>query len=205
METVTSTFHSYYKTKNSKFIGYLAPCTHSGKLEAVLEGIKNEHPRASHHCYAYRINPEKPLEFSTDDGEPNGTAGAPILNLLKSGKLVNILCVVVRYYGGTNLGKSGLIGAYSQTASLAIDAAKMKKVVAVCCYRVVYSYDQQSIIDSLKHRFEFTEIESKYLEHVSLTFAIPEKNSDLFESHAGQSVYLFKKFKKLGRSYRLAQ
>jgi uncharacterized YigZ family protein len=205
LDTVTTTFYSDYKIKNSKFIGYLAPCTHLDELNSVLESIKNEHPTATHHCYAYRINPEKTQEFSTDDGEPGGTAGAPILNSLRSRELMNVVCVVVRYYGGNHLGKSGLISAYSHTALLAADAAVTKKIIPVQLYRVRYGYEHQSVINSLKHKFDFSEIESSYLEKVSLTIAIPAKQASSFVKHIDASVHLFDSFEKLGSSYQLAE
>jgi len=186
-------------------MGYLTPCPHPGELNNVLDTIKDEHPTATHHCYAYRLNPQQPSEFSTDDGEPSGTAGTPILNLLKSRNLINIVCVVVRYYGGTNLGKSGLISAYSVTANLLADAAIVKKVINVCCYRVEYRYEHQSIINSLRHRFDFSEIESNYLENVVLVFSIPEIQVQVFEKQIKASLHLFNKFEKLGSSYRIVE
>lgn len=202
MDTVTTTFRSDYKIKNSKFLVYLAPCTHIGELNEAVDSIKNEHPTATHHCYAYRMNPEKPLEFSTDDGEPRGTAGAPILNLLKSRNLINIVCVVVRYYGGTNLGRSGLISAYSHTAKLAAESAQLKKIVPIVSYCVLYSYEHQSIINSLKHTFDFTELEATYLEEVSLTFAVPANQANALEKQVDGALHLFDKFEKIEQTYR---
>lgn len=151
------------------------------------------------------MNPEQPLEFSTDDGEPSGTAGIPILNLLRSRDLINIVCVVVRYYGGTKLGKSGLISAYSHTANLTAEASRMKEIIPVASYRIVYGYEHQSVVNSLKHMFDFMEIESIYLEKVSLTFAVPQKQSQALEKQIAGSVHLFDKFEKLEASYRIIE
>jgi putative IMPACT (imprinted ancient) family translation regulator len=151
------------------------------------------------------MKPEQPLEFSTDDGEPSGTAGTPILNLLRSRDLINIVCVVVRYYGGTKLGKSGLISAYSHTANLTAEASQMKEIIPVASYRTVYGYEHQSVINSLKHMFDFMEIESIYLEKVSLTFAVPKKQSQALEKQIAGSVHLFDKFEKLAASYRIME
>ena len=205
MDTVTSTFRSDYRIKSSKFIGYMAPCPHTEELNNVINTIKDEHPTATHHCYAYRINPEQPHEFSTDDGEPSGTAGTPILNLLRSRNLINIVCVVVRYYGGTKLGKSGLIRAYTHAAGLAAEASRTKKIVPVANYRLVYDYEHQSVINSLKHMFDFIELESTYLEKVSLTFAVPKNQSHSLEKQLAASVHLFEKFEKLGVLYRVME
>jgi len=174
-------------------------------LEETLEAVRSEHPTATHHCYAYRLNPADTVEFSTDDGEPGGTAGVPILNVLRSRDLVNVACVVVRYYGGTRLGKSGLIDAYSHTADLAADASKTKKVLLVNRYRVIYNYEHQSTINSMNHAFDVLELDSVYLEKVSLTFAVPIQQSDALENQLRPAVHLFDKFEKLGRSYHTAE
>lgn len=171
----------------------------------MFDTIKNEHPTASHHCYAYRINPAKPREFSTDDGEPGGTAGAPILNQLKSNNFIDILCVVVRYYGGTNLGKSGLISAYSHTAELALKSAQPKRVIPVVSFHAVYSYEHQSVINTMKHTLDFIEIESTYLEKVTLIFAVPEKQSAAVEKQVASVIHLFDKFETLDRSFRIVE
>jgi uncharacterized YigZ family protein len=205
LDTVTTTYQSEYKIKNSKFFGYLAPCTSSEELNTTIEKIKNEHPTASHHCYAYRINPSGPREFSTDDGEPGGTAGAPILNQLKSNDFINIVCVVVRYYGGTNLGKSGLISAYSHTASLAIETAQPKKIVPVVSYHAVYGYEHQSVINTIKHMLDFIEIESTYMEKITLTFAVPEEQTTALEKQIASATHLFDEFEKLDRSFRIME
>lgn len=205
MDTVTTTYQSEYKIKNSKFFGYLAPCISSEEINTTIDTIQNEHPTASHHCYAYRINPADPREFSTDDGEPGGTAGAPILNQLKSHGFIDIVCVVVRYYGGTNLGKSGLIRAYSHTADLTLKAAHPKKIVPVVSYRAVYGYEHQSVINTLKHTLDFIEIKSTYLEKVTLTFAVPEKQTIALEKQIGSATHLFDEFEKLERSFRIME
>lgn len=205
MDTVTTSSSAKYKINNSKFLGYLAPCSDTQKLDETLERIRSEHPTASHHCYAYRLNPAEPVEFSSDAGEPGGSAGVPILNVLRSRELINVACVVVRYYGGTKLGKSGLIDAYSHTATLAADASKLKELVLTERYRITYGYEHQSLINSVKHTFDFIEIESVYLEKVSLTFAVPTKQSDALEEQLLPGVHLFDEFEKLGRSYHIAE
>lgn len=175
------------------------------QLEDNLEFIRSEHPNATHHCYAYRLNPADTVEFSADNGEPSGTAGVPILNVLRSRNLINVVCVAVRYYGGTKLGKSGLADAYSHTADLVADASKMKQVLPVERYRITYNYEYQSIINSLKHAFDLIEIESVYLEKVSLTFAVPANQSDALKKQLYPNIHLFDNFDRLGRSYRIVE
>lgn len=99
----------------SKFIAFFFPCTSESGFKEQLQTIKSKHPKATHHCYAYLFsNPT--LERANDDGEPSGSAGFPILGQLKSHRLINVACVVVRYYGGTKLGVSGLIAAYKKVS-----------------------------------------------------------------------------------------
>lgn len=125
--TVTKTSEGLYKEKGSKFIGI---ATHVESLEDIktqLEEIKKVYYDARHHCYAYRIDPINEQFRSNDDGEPSGTAGKPILNQLLSYEVTNTLVIVVRYFGGTKLGVSGLIRAYKSAAQDALDNNKIVK------------------------------------------------------------------------------
>src|SRR5699024_755346 len=97
---------------------------------------------ATHHCYGWRISPNNIEEFAQDDGEPGGTAGLPILNQLKSFNVVNGACVVVRYFGGTKLGKAGLIQAYGHTAELCLKQAELSNLVATQNFRIIYPYQE---------------------------------------------------------------
>lgn len=182
MISIINQTKSNYKVKGSKFIGYFCPCKSLDDIEKTLIEIKSEHPTATHHCYAYRINPEKTVEFAQDDGEPSGTAGVPILNALKSAEAVNTLLVVVRYYGGTNLGKGGLISAYKTTAELAIEKAELKSIVPVFTYRLEYKYDQQSDIDQIKHSVNWSELDAIYTDTVVLKIACHTDKHSAFKS-----------------------
>ncbi|MDZ7682242.1 MAG: YigZ family protein [Fodinibius sp.] len=173
MKTVTETISSKFRDKGSKFMGYLFSSASVKEFDEELNNLKLISSDASHHCYAWRLNPNKIEEFAQDDGEPSGTAGLPILNKLKSFDAVNCGCVVVRYYGGTNLGKSGLIKAYGHTAQLCLDSANMGTLVPTQNFRIQYSYDQQAVIDRLKNQFDLKEIKAEYLEKITLTIRVP--------------------------------
>ncbi len=108
------------KEKGSKFISYALSVQSEQEFKEKLSNIKSEHPKATHHCYAYRIGDEGKLYRQNDDGEPSGTAGKPILGQIDKLDLTNIAVVVVRYYGGTKLGTSGLIKAYKEGAAEAL-------------------------------------------------------------------------------------
>ncbi len=178
--TVTKLYEADFKEKGSKFIAFLTPCHNIENCDIELSKIKENHPTATHHCWAYRVGAADCAEFSQDDGEPSGTAGAPILNTLRSENLVNILCVVVRYYGGTKLGKSGLIDAYGGAAKLALEAASLKQIIPTVLFSVTYPYDQQSVIEKLKHTFTLYEIDSEYTDDVQLTLGCPLDQVEAF-------------------------
>lgn len=102
--------------KKSKFIGYLFEIKNVEEIKEKIDALKREHKKATHICYAYRLN--SPFaEKAVDDGEPSGTAGKPILNVLQKQNIYNSLLVVVRYFGGIKLGAGGLLRAYSKCAS----------------------------------------------------------------------------------------
>ncbi len=103
--------------KKSKFIGYKFNVDNLSDVTKILEELKKEHKKATHICYAYKIVGENYTEKAFDDGEPSGTAGKPILNVINKQNLSNILIVVVRYFGGIKLGAGGLLRAYTKTAS----------------------------------------------------------------------------------------
>lgn len=101
----------------SRFVGIMENLTCEQDIENILTKIKQEHKKASHICYAYVYNLDKVIEKCSDDGEPKGTAGVPIMNVLKKRKCENILIAVVRYFGGVKLGAGGLVRAYTKSAS----------------------------------------------------------------------------------------
>lgn len=112
-----------FRDKGSKFIGFARTLSHEDELKTILQEIKKGHPSARHFCYAYRINPLHERWRANDDGEPASSAGRPIYNQLRSAELYNTLVVVVRYFGGTLSGISGLIQAYGEAAKMALEDA----------------------------------------------------------------------------------
>ena len=112
--------------KKSKFIANIYPVKNVEEAEAKVKEIKKKYYDAKHHCIAYRIIKEdKIIEKSSDDGEPSGTAGAPMLNILQGNKLCNIIVIVTRYFGGILLGTGGLVKAYSDTTKIVIQKCKL--------------------------------------------------------------------------------
>jgi uncharacterized YigZ family protein len=124
-KTISKPSEGHFKDKGSKFIAYAYPVTSEDEIREIVQTIKKEHHSARHHCYAWRLGPEKLLFRANDDGEPSSTAGKPILGQIQSFDLTNILIVVVRYFGGTLLGVSGLISAYRNAAQDALIQAEL--------------------------------------------------------------------------------
>ena len=108
----------FLEIKKSKFYGYLYDAKRVEEVAPILESLKKEHKKATHICYAYKITSGQEYVKFFDDGEPSGTAGKPIFNVIDKKKLNNVLIVVVRYFGGIKLGAGGLTRAYSNTASM---------------------------------------------------------------------------------------
>lgn len=132
--------------KKSKFITYLIKLDNVEEVEIKLNEIKKEYKDATHYCYAYIIqNKEK----ASDNGEPSGTAGVPILNVLKKNNLSNILCVVIRYFGGIKLGAGGLVRAYANSCSEAIKCTNIIKYVPILKIKIVFKYENLNTINNL--------------------------------------------------------
>ncbi len=184
-------------------MGYLCSAKTIQEAENQLESVKSEHPTASHHCYAYLINPNEPVEYSSDDGEPGGTAGLPILNTLRSHDLMNVIMISVRYFGGTKLGKAGLIDAYQTSAQQSIESARLKTLVPVKTYQFEYDYSQQSLIEKWKNTYTWIELESSYLETVKLTIGCPKDETDPFEKAVHSKKHQLIDFEHVGESFHI--
>ncbi|HEX6981932.1 MAG TPA: YigZ family protein [Balneolaceae bacterium] len=180
MKTITQETTETFREKGSKFIGFLFPVESVKKFEERLDDLKTEFYDASHHCYVWRINPNNVEEFAQDDGEPGGTAGLPILNQLKSYDIMNCACVVIRYFGGTKLGKSGLIQAYGHTAELCLQKASLRSLIPTQNFEITYPYHEQAQINRLKSSFDLKELDAEYLETVTLTIACRSEQAKAF-------------------------
>ncbi|HKH63686.1 MAG TPA: YigZ family protein [Flavitalea sp.] len=135
-----------YKDRGSKFIAYTYPITTVAEFKLKMDEIKKEHPKATHHCFAYRLGKDKNNFRVSDDGEPSGTAGKPILGQIDSKELTDILIVVVRYFGGTLLGVPGLISAYKSAASIAIQVTPTVQKAIEISYNLQFDYTQVNTV-----------------------------------------------------------
>lgn len=123
--TINAPSEGLYKEKGSKFIAFAVPVSNVEQIKTILEEKRKEHHDARHVCYAYILGVDKADYRSNDDGEPSGTAGRPILGSLLSAGVTNVLIAVVRYFGGTKLGTSGLINAYKVASADALENAEI--------------------------------------------------------------------------------
>jgi uncharacterized YigZ family protein len=138
------------KIKRSLFIGYLCPCRNAEEVRGILAGVESGHRDATHHCWAYRLA-DPQIEHSSDDGEPAGTAGKPILSAIRQSGMVNVMVVVTRYFGGVKLGVRGLIEAYGQAAASVV--SKAGRVSRVRSRRLVIRFPY-AIIGEITHFLE---------------------------------------------------
>lgn len=142
------------KEKGSKFLGYAFPVNSENELKNALNEIWEQHPKATHHCYAFRLGLNGENYRANDDGEPSGSAGLPIYNQLLANDLTNILLVVVRYYGGTKLGVSGLVKTYKESAKLTLEEAVFVTRELETELEVRFQFSQQNIIFTLLNKFD---------------------------------------------------
>jgi len=166
--------------KKSRFIGYIAPVTSESEATYFLNKIREKHWDARHNVYAYVL--KNGISKSSDDGEPHGTAGLPILNVIKNNNLCDIIIVVTRYFGGILLGTGGLLRAYSQTATLAINCAQIVTFKYSNLFKLSCKYDQYDKILSTLEKFGAKVDESVFLDEIKLKFHVQIKNTDDLKS-----------------------
>lgn len=146
MQTIKNNIQNEIIIKNSKFICYLYKIKDITEANNILNNIKKEHKDATHHCYAYIIND---FHKSSDDGEPGGTAGIPILKVLENNNLNNILAIVVRYFGGIKLGAGGLVRAYTKSVTSTLTENNIVNLIKGYNINIEFDYNQIKEIDYL--------------------------------------------------------
>lgn len=146
MKTIKENIMSELVIKNSKFITYLFKISSPNEINLYLEKLKEEYPDATHHCYAWIL--DKDMK-SSDDGEPGGTAGLPMLNVLLKNELTNILAVTIRYFGGIKLGASGLVRAYTKSLTSTFEKVQVVNLIQAYEIELTINYDQTKNLDYL--------------------------------------------------------
>lgn len=138
--TIAGSAEGIFRDRGSKFLGYAYPVLSEDEVKGILTGLRTEHAKARHFCWALRLSPDRSIFRIQDDGEPSGTAGRPILNTMLSADITNVLIVVVRYFGGTLLGVPGLINAYKNAAAAAIQVADVIEKTVNDIYELRFDY-----------------------------------------------------------------
>jgi len=139
-KTISGESYGEFKDRGSKFQAYAFPVYTEAEWQERLEEVRKLHPKGRHHCYAYRLGLDGNEFRANDDGEPSGTAGRPILGQIDSFELTNVIIIVVRYFGGTLLGTSGLINAYKLSAATALENAEIIERTVEDVYRLTFDY-----------------------------------------------------------------
>lgn len=177
------------REKGSKFMAYLFPVWTSDAFDRRLGELRREFYDATHHCSAIIRYGNPLIEQTHDDGEPSGTAGLPILNAMRSANLVNVGLIVIRYFGGTKLGKSGLIETYGESARQCISSASLIPVEEASTIVVTSSYDNLKTVDLVLSKVVHLRLKSDYLERVILTLRVRSEHLDHIVDLLDQVTY----------------
>lgn len=200
--TIKEKVKSEIVVQKSKFICTVIPVDNKEIAEKLIKETKKEYFDARHNCVAYRImENEKIVEKFSDDGEPNGTAGMPMLNILRGKKLVNVLCIVTRYFGGILLGTGGLVRAYSEALESAVKNSNVYEKKMMDVFEIILEYKQVDCFKyyCLQNSIEILKID--YLENIVTKIAVDSEEKDKFiqniknkEISIQNCIFLYKKF-----------
>lgn len=179
--------------KKSRFIGEGYPVTSEEEAAEILEKVKKRYWDARHHCWAYVIGETQPLERFSDDGEPGGTAGKPILEVIRGQNLTNTLVIVTRYFGGTLLGTGGLVRAYTKAAREALEASTI--ITRICGFKLKITTDYTGIgkIQHILGKRAVPVLDSVYTDKVEIFLLVSEEEepsliAEITEVTNGQAV-----------------
>ena len=164
--------------KKSRFIAQLQIVHDRAAANAFLEQIKKQHPKANHHCFAYQIKGQTLQQHFSDAGEPSGTAGAPILNVLEQKALQDVICVVTRYFGGIKLGAGGLIRAYGQAATQGVRACGIAQGIPQIAYHLTVSYAQFERVKYYLEQAKIDLVDPAYSTDVQATIWLDSQHAE---------------------------
>jgi len=167
-----------YSERGSKFIAYAFPLRSTAVFKEHLQGVKARHPKATHYCFAYRFGQDGSDFRISDDGEPSGTAGRPILGQIDSRKLTNILIIIVRYFGGSLLGVPGLINAYKTAASFALQTTPILRKPVEIYHQLSFDYTILHDVMMVVKQNQCTVINQDLQLFCTMTIGIPKANQE---------------------------
>lgn len=179
-KTVELESSDYFVEKKSKFIGYAKPVSTQDEAVEFINTIKSKHWDATHNVYAYVLRDNNTQRYS-DDGEPSGTAGVPVLDVILKENVTDVCVVATRYFGGTLLGAGGLVRAYSHTSKIALDAAHIITMANCQIYSVIVDYSFYDRLNVLLSEFGANVIKSDFSTSVCVEFYIKEDTSELLK------------------------
>ena len=179
-KTVELESSDYFVEKKSKFIGYAKPVSTQDEAVEFINTIKSKHWDATHNVYAYVLRENNTQRYS-DDGEPSGTAGVPVLDVILKENVTDVCVVATRYFGGALLGAGGLVRAYSHTSKIALDAAHIITMANCQIYSVIVDYSFYDRLNVLLSDFGANVIKSDFSASVSVEFSIKEDASELLK------------------------
>lgn len=172
-ESVRQVATAIWEEKKSRFISLVYPVTRMEEVEAHVDEARRQHPNARHVCMAYRVGFNPVQERANDDGEPAGTAGRPMLEVIQRQKLDNVLVLVVRYFGGTLLGAPGLVRAYTMATQLGLEAAGRRRWWRCRDIRATVHYSVWGKVEHLLNNVPVSVRERVFLENVAVNLAVP--------------------------------
>jgi uncharacterized YigZ family protein len=174
--TIEKPSYAEYKDRGSRFLAYAYPIVTTDDFKKYLKALKEEHPKAAHHCFAYRIGTDGNNFRSGDDGEPSGSAGKPILGQIDSKGVTNVAIIVVRYFGGTLLGVPGLINAYKMVTSLALQLTPIIEKPLLETYELNFDYTLMNEIMMVVKRFGCIILQNEAQLFCRMVLGIPKEN-----------------------------
>ncbi|MEE4312239.1 MAG: YigZ family protein [candidate division KSB1 bacterium] len=193
--TIDSICTNEIKIKGSRFIGAASPAATLAEADTYIAAISKDHYNATHNCFAYRIRGGGQIaERCSDDGEPAGTAGQPILGVITGRGISNIAVVVTRYFGGTKLGKGGLVRAYSECTREVLERCRIIRMIEYIAIKIQFPYDMTGAVMHLIEQVGAMVDDSDYGQDVSLDLRVPRAVGDDFkrrltEVTAGKASY----------------
>lgn len=177
-----------YTIKKSRFIASLQEVHDEAEATAFLEQTRKQYWDARHNCYAYQLGEKGTLQKSSDDGEPAGTAGRPILEVLKKNGITNTIIVVTRYFGGIKLGASGLIRAYSHCAALGLETAPIADYIPHDILKLRFDYSFVNTIERLLPVYTIIATDRQFSDTVCFTLQVPQDQSERFQRNVTNST-----------------
>jgi len=176
--TISKPSEGFFKDRGSKFLAFAHPVSTEEEIKAIQEQLRSDYHDARHHCFAYMLGKDKNIFRANDDGEPSSTAGKPILGQINSFELTNILIVVIRYFGGTKLGVSGLINAYKTAAEEALKNAKIIKKTLHDIYELRFEYPVMNDVMKIMKEQQIEHIDQNFELSCSITLSLRKADID---------------------------